>query len=80
MNPAILKKVKGTMSKYDIDIEDDILKKIIYELKPVYKKYFLTNLPTLKEIDADLANQPKDSFTNGIAVGAKKIIEELEKI
>jgi len=81
LNKAIFDKVKGTMSKYDIEIEDDIIRKIAYDLKPVYKNYFLTNLPSIKEIESDRINQLEiTTYINGIAEGAKKIIKKLEKI
>lgn len=82
MNKVIVDKVRGTMSKYDVEIDEDILRKIVYELKPVYKQYFLSKLPTIKEIEDELAIQPAKSsnYANGIAVGAKKIIEHLQNL
>lgn len=81
MNKIVLDKVKSTMYKFDVEIDEDILLKIINDIKPIYKNYFLSKLPTLKEIDSDLSNQDEiNSYVTGIADGAKKIIKQFNNL
>ena len=76
----LFNKVKGTMSKYDIELDDKDIIQIINQLKKDFKKDLIDKLPTIKEIEADLANQPRSEFTRGIAEGAKNIIKQLQKL
>lgn len=73
-------KVKEILSKYDIEVDDTHIVQIVSQLKHHFKKELIEKLPTIKEIDADLANQPPSSFTRGIADGAKNIIKQLQKL
>ena len=81
MSNTLFNKVKETIYRYDLDIDDTYIRQIVIQLKPHFKNEFLSKLPTIKEIEDELANQPATSaYANGIADGAKKIIKQLQKL
>ena len=82
MNNKLFLNVKRTMSNYTDNLEDRDIALIINQLRPYFKEDLLSKIPTIKEIDDDLANLSVSSpeisiYANGLAQGAKNIIKLL---
>lgn len=81
MKGELINKIKRTLSKYEVDLTDYDLRKLITELEPIFKTDILNNLPTIKEINQEYNELIKPSQLElGLTIGAKHILTRIKKL